>query len=47
MSYNDSGYISDERAQDINYGELLDEMKDATITANIERANQGFGRVEL
>jgi uncharacterized membrane-anchored protein len=47
IQYDESGYVSDEDAGKIDYGELLKEMQEATATASKEREEQGFGSMSL
>lgn len=47
VSYDEGGYISDEDADDIDYAQLLDDMKAATADANKERKAGGYVPIEL
>ncbi|HWS26471.1 MAG TPA: DUF2167 domain-containing protein [Xanthomonadales bacterium] len=47
LQYDDDGYVSDEDAKDIDYGEMLVDMKEEASASNEERQQQGFGAVEL
>jgi uncharacterized membrane-anchored protein len=47
ISYDDIGYVSDDDADDINYGYLLTEMQEDTDAANPDRIAKGFPRVTL
>jgi uncharacterized membrane-anchored protein len=47
VTFDDSGYVSDEDAASIDYDELLATMKTDTAAANEERAKAGFPKVEL
>ncbi len=47
LQYDDDGYVSDEDAKDIDYGEMLVDMKEEASASNEARQQQGFGKVEL
>lgn len=47
VSYVEDGYIEDDDAADINYYELLDQMKEDSDAENKQRANMGYPMVEL
>ena len=47
MSYIEDGYIDDEDAQDLDYDELLDTMKDDILAENPDRVAQGYPSYEL
>lgn len=47
ISYEEDGYVSDEDADDINYSELLEQMKSDTDLASEERVKQGYEAIEL
>lgn len=47
IEYEEDGYVSDEDAEDINYSELLSEMKAQTQAASKERVKQGYPGIEL
>jgi uncharacterized membrane-anchored protein len=47
ISYDNSGYVSDEDAADIDYDQLLRDMQDATRENNKTRAEQGYEPIEL
>lgn len=47
LQYEAEGYVSDADAQEIDYTELLAEMKEGTAAENDAREEQGYGRVEL
>jgi uncharacterized membrane-anchored protein len=47
ISYEQDGYVSDDDAGEIDYAQLLKDMRDETKEANKERSEQGFGTVEL
>lgn len=47
VSFDTDGYVSDDDAANINYSELLEEMKAGTEAVNAERAKQGFAAIRL
>lgn len=47
LEYEEDGYISDADAGDINYEDLLMQMREETRVASIERVNQGYEAIEL
>ncbi|WP_171593863.1 DUF2167 domain-containing protein [Marinifilum caeruleilacunae] len=47
ITYSKDGYINDEDAKEIDYDELLREMKKDTKNANIERSENGYPTIEL
>jgi len=47
IGYSEDGYVSDEDANEIDYSELLDDMKEATRAASAERVRQGHESIEL
>lgn len=47
ISYEEDGYVSDEDADSIDYGELLADMKESTKEENNERIRKGFETIEL
>jgi uncharacterized membrane-anchored protein len=47
LQYDNDGYVSDEDAKDIDYGEMLTDMQADAKASNKERKKQGFGSVEL
>lgn len=47
ISYSEDGHIDDEDAKDIDYDEMLEEMKKDALAANIERKKQGYPAVTL
>jgi uncharacterized membrane-anchored protein len=47
ISYNDTGYVSDKDAANIDYDDLLAEMQDQAQAENIERVAEGYGTAEL
>ncbi|MDO6717787.1 DUF2167 domain-containing protein [Psychrosphaera sp. 1_MG-2023] len=47
IEYEEDGYVSDEDADDIDYSELLVQMKSDTDSVNEERIKLGYGAVAL
>lgn len=47
ITYDDDGYVKDDEAASINYGDLLKQMKESTTEANEERKKNGYEPVEL
>lgn len=47
LTYEADGHVSDEDAEDVDYGELLAQMQEFTNEANGARAQEGYGAVEL
>lgn len=47
INYAEDGYVSDEDADDIDYDDLLRDMKSATEEENEVRARQGYEPIEL
>lgn len=47
VTYEEEGHVDDEDAADIDYAELLEEMQSDTKERNKERAEAGFGTVDL
>ncbi len=47
ITYSDEGYINDEDAKDINYDDLLSEMKGDAETGNKERKKLGYPTINL
>jgi len=47
IEYEEEGYVSDEDAADIDYSELLQQMKDDIRAENKERAAMGYESIEL
>lgn len=47
ITYSDEGYIDDEDAKDINYDDLLSEMKGDAETGNKERKKLGYPTIDL
>jgi uncharacterized membrane-anchored protein len=47
ISYSEEGHIDDEDAEDIDYDELLTEMKEDMKAASEERVKSGYDKIEL
>lgn len=47
IEYEEDGYVSDEDADDIDYDELLAQMKEGAEEASKERVQQGYEPIEL
>jgi len=47
ITYSEEGYIDDEDAKDIDYDELLEEMKDDAKLTNPERVKLGYGTMDM
>lgn len=47
ISYSEDGYIDDEDAEDIDYDDLLSEMKSDMKESNKQRVQMGYGTVDL
>jgi len=47
IEYEEDGYVSDEDADEIDYDDLLSQMKDDTADASNERVKQGYEPIEL
>lgn len=47
IEYEEDGYVSDEDAGDLDYSELLEQMKDDTQAASEARVAQGYEEIEL
>lgn len=47
IEYTEDGYVSDENADEIDYDELLSQMKEGTKEASTERVKQGYESIEL
>lgn len=47
VTYDDSGHVSDDDAAEIDYGQLLADMQEATRAGNEERKTQGYDTIEL
>ena len=47
ITYDEDGYISDAEADDIDYDELLADMKESSVAESQERVDQGYGSMLL
>jgi uncharacterized membrane-anchored protein len=47
VSYEEMGFVKDEDAGDIDYEELLEEMKEDMVAGNEEREKEGYGAITL
>ena len=47
IDYTEEGYVSDKDADDINYDDMLAEMKSDTAEASKEREKMGYEKIEL
>lgn len=47
IEYEEDGYVSDEDADDINYEELLTQMKEDTLASSEARVKEGYEPIEL
>lgn len=47
VEYEDTGYVSDEDAREIDYDDLMKSMQRSTRAANITREELGYGSIEL
>lgn len=47
VSYDGMGYVEDDDAEDIDYEEMMTEMKGEMDAANTERVKMGYGKVDL
>ncbi|MEC4675001.1 MAG: DUF2167 domain-containing protein [Nitrospirota bacterium] len=47
IEFEEDGYVSDENVDELDYDELLSQMKEDTRAANDERVRQGYGSIEL
>ncbi|MEM8764759.1 MAG: DUF2167 domain-containing protein [Bacteroidota bacterium] len=47
ITYSEDGYIDDEDAADLDYDDLLDEMKSDVDEANAQRKEMGYGTVDM
>lgn len=47
IQYEEDGYVSDEDADDIDYTELLTQMKEDTQAASQQRLNEGYPAIKL
>ncbi len=47
ITYSDEGYIDDDDAKDLDYDDLLEEIKEETRKANPERKKNGYPTIEV
>jgi uncharacterized membrane-anchored protein len=47
VSYESSGFVKDEDAADIDYDEMMDELKESESAENDERQKQGYGPIHM
>jgi uncharacterized membrane-anchored protein len=47
VTYDGMGYVKDDDADDINYDDLLEDLKEAQTQANLQRAQLGYGQMNL
>lgn len=47
VQFEEDGYVSDADADEINYDDLLEEMKSASAEASKQRVAEGYGKMEL
>lgn len=47
ISFTEDGYVDDEDAENIDYDELLEDMKKSVIENNELRVKEGYGKMEL
>lgn len=47
VSYEKSGFVKDEDAADMDYDEMMDEIKESEAAENEERQKQGFGPIHM
>jgi uncharacterized membrane-anchored protein len=47
VTFDETGYVSDEDAASTDYDELLSAMQEGTREANAARADAGFGTIDL
>ncbi len=47
VTYDEDGYISDAEADEIDYNDMLADMKESSIAESEERVNQGYGSMLL
>ena len=47
ISYEDTGYVSDDDAADTDYSELLEQLQEATSNANPQRKEMGYPEMQL
>lgn len=47
ITYSEDGYVKDEDAKDLDYDDLLEQMKEDALEANNTRVEQGYPAIEL
>lgn len=47
FSYEEDGHVEDDDAEEIDYTDLLKQMKEDILASNAERTKQGFQKIEL
>lgn len=47
VTYEGMGYVKDDDADDINYNDLLKELKEGQNLANVERSKLGYGAINI
>lgn len=47
LTYDNDGYVSDDDANEIDYDDLLSDMKESTADSNEAREKAGYGRIDL
>ncbi|WP_193214522.1 DUF2167 domain-containing protein [Luteolibacter marinus] len=47
LSFEEDGYVSDEDADEIDYNELLEQLKEGSRESNKQREAEGYGTMEL
>jgi uncharacterized membrane-anchored protein len=47
VTYEEMGYVEDDDADDIDYEDLLDEMKSDAVVANEHRKSAGYDQIEI
>ena len=47
VTYDAMGYVKDDDADDINYDDLLGDLKESQTKANIERKKMGYGELNI
>jgi uncharacterized membrane-anchored protein len=47
ITFDEDGYVDDEDAATLDYGDLLKQMREDTSAANLERTKQGYAPVEF
>jgi uncharacterized membrane-anchored protein len=47
ITYDAMGYVKDDDADEINYDELLDDLREGQAKANVERTKLGYGAINI